>query len=304
MKRVLLFLAGLTLLAGCGGGGDSTSGGNPNFTGATTQATVTTSNAKALSIDAYTGGQASSAITVVGKETAGTDGPLASLPELSRELENSVRAYIDQSVKSSAKTTSATTQQTISGFSGSYTIVANADQASGAFNGTVTYNQYKELSTSPVISGSMSFSGVMNLNTGNFITMSATLNSLTITSSTGSYTQIGTMTWSNTATTSSLTMSVVLKNNSTGKTYWAKDFNYQQTGTAQLMTGTYYDHDHGYVVISTATQLNTASLNALPTAGQLLFTGRNGSKARLTFSGSIYTVEVDAAGNGTFVVVP
>lgn len=306
MKKVFLALAGLSLMAGCGGGGDSAPGTNPSFTGVTTQATVTTSNAKALSIDAYTGGQMSSGITVVAKEAAGTGGSRANLPELSRVLENSIRSSVVRPVVSTAKSVAATTQtETVAGFSGSYIVTATVDQVSGAFSGSITYTQYKELSASPVISGSMTFTGVMNMSTGNFITMSATLNSLTIASSTGSFTQTGSMTWGNSGTTTSLTMSVVLKNNTTGKTYWAKDFTYQQTGTAQLMTGTYYDHDHGYVVISTTAQLTAATMDTQPTGGELLFTGRNGTKARLTFiarnGGPI--VEVDMAGNGTFVVV-
>jgi hypothetical protein len=37
---------------------------------------------------------------------------------------------------------------------------------------------------------------------------------------------------------------------------------------------------------------------------QLLFTGANGSKARLTFTPTGYTVEVDATGSNSFTLVP
>lgn len=316
MKNVLLILAGLSMLAGCGGGGNTSTGGTSGFVGVTSQATVTAGNAKALSIDAYTGGQMSSAISGVGKESADTGGPLANLPGLSSDLENRVRDIVSLSVKSTAKTVAATVSETITGFSGTYSYVVNADQVSGAFNGTMTFNQYKGSSTSPVMSGSMAFSGVMNQATGSFDTMDITLSSLTVTSPVRSYTLIGRMTWGNSGTTASLTMSVVLKDNASGKTYWAKDFSYNLVGSALQLTGTYFDPDHGYVVISTIQQLTVTSMYAQPTAGQMLFIGSNGTKARLTFVsskyangdggiiGDLYTIEVDASGNGTFVVVP
>ena len=67
-KKPLLILAGVLLLAGCGGGGGSSAGGSSGYTGVTTQAAVTTSNAKALSADAYAGSQLSVAASGVAKE--------------------------------------------------------------------------------------------------------------------------------------------------------------------------------------------------------------------------------------------
>lgn len=62
-KKVFSILAGLSMLAGCGGGGGSGSGLSAAYSGATTQAVVTVSNAKALSTDAYSGGQMSSSVS-------------------------------------------------------------------------------------------------------------------------------------------------------------------------------------------------------------------------------------------------
>lgn len=313
MKKVMLILAGLSVLAGCGGG-NSAPGTNTNFTGATTQATMTASNAKALSFDAYAGRHISSGINVVAKEAAGTNGSRADLSELSSVLEYSIRTSVNPSIKISAQSSAATAQATVPGYSGAYSYVVNVDHASGAFNGTMTYTQYKELSWWPVIEGSISYSGVMNTATGSIITTNITFSSLAVTSSTRSYTLSGNMTMGNSGITTSLTQSIVLKDKATGKTYWFKDYTLQQTGTALQMTGTYYDHDHGYVDISTVTQLTAATTDALPSTGQLLFTGKNGTKARLTFgslypgadAGSLdgYYVEVDANGIGSFVVVP
>ena len=100
-------------------------------------------------------------------------------------------------------------------------------------------------------------------------------------------------------------MSMVLLDSSTGKTYWVKDYTYTMSTTGTLtLSGTYYDPVHGFVTISTATPLAVTSAGAWPTAGVLLFSGANGSKARLTFNPTGYVVEVDLSGGGSFVPVP
>lgn len=122
-----------------------------------------------------------------------------------------------------------------------------------------------------------------------------------------SYTAGGNISLSQADGTKNVKISLVMKNGSTGKTYWIKDYAYSITsGSPQTLTitGTYYDHDYGYVTISTLTPLQVTSLNTWPTAGVLLFSGSNGSKARMTFTFSGYTVEVDTNGNGSFITVP
>ena len=96
---------------------------------------------------------------------------------------------------------------------------------------------------------------------------------------------------------------MVLLDSSTGKTYWVKDYTYTLTGSSLTISGTYYDPDYGYVTVTTVTPLQVASTDAWPTAGVLLFTGANGSRARLTFTSTGYTVEVDT-GSGFYTTVP
>ena len=112
------------------------------------------------------------------------------------------------------------------------------------------------------------------------------------------------MSFSNTGYTKSLIMSVVLLDSADNRTYWLKDYTATLAGDTMSISGTYYDHDHGYVVISTVTPLTVSEYSSTPTAGQLLFTGSNGTKARLTYTSSGYILEVDAGGNDTYVVVP
>lgn len=314
-----IFLA----LAGCGGG--SGGGTGTAYTGSTAQATVTTANAKALSADAYSGSQlSSSTVSGVAKEAGDNSGQSPLLQETAAILKNNV-ATILNTPKYSAKVAAATVQNTVNGFSGSYTYSVNYDQASGAFSGTMSFSQYMETSTSASLTGTMEFSGTMNLPGASnqdagrlFSVMNISMNNLTCTNGSKSYSLTGSMAYSagggvysasGAATT--VTMSIVYIDNVSNRTYWVKDFtqtlsgrSLTSTASSLTITGTYYDPIHGYVDISTVTPLTVTNFDATPTAGQLLFTGSNGTKARLTFTSSGYTVEADTAGNGTFVAVP
>jgi hypothetical protein len=114
----------------------------------------------------------------------------------------------------------------------------------------------------------------------------------------------GSMSSSITGSTKNLSMSVVIIKGADNSTYWHKDFSLALTGNSMTVSGTYYDYVHGYVVISTVTPLTVSSYSTKPTSGQLLFTGSNGTKARLTYTNSGHILEVDAAGNNTYVGVP
>jgi len=303
-KRLFLILACLCSLAGCGGGGgDGGGSATPAYTGATTQATVTKSNATALSADAYTGSQLAAAASGVAKETGDTTGQSALLQETAGILKDSVGSLFDAQ-KSAAKVVAATAQDITYGYSGSCRYTINYDEASGAFSGTISFLQYKADSTSATLSGTIAFSGVYNQTTDAFSSLTITMSNLTGTSGNKSYRLDGSMTCSSSAAAETVTMSVVLTDDVSGRTYWVKDYSLIQVGSSLTVTGTYYDPVHGYVVITTVTPLTVSTVDAMPTAGQLLFTGSNGTNARLTFTGTGYTVEVDTTGTGTYVVVP
>ena len=301
-KRLFLASAAFSLLVGCGGGGSSTSG-TPAYSGITTQATITTSNAKALSSDAYSGSMLSSGISGVAKEAGNNSGQSALLQETANILENSVRTIV-ATPKATAKVVAATAQNSVNGYSGSFSYSISYDQISGAFTGTITFLQYKETSTSGTLSGSITFSGVIIPATGKFASLTINISNVSGIDGSKSYRLDGVETYSNSGPTETVTMTVVLTDNVSGRTYWIKDFTLTLTGTSLSVAGTYYDPIYGYVVISTITPLTASTIDSTPTSGQLLFTGSNGTKVRLTFTSSGSTVEADTVGNGTYVVVP
>lgn len=304
-KRLLLVLAGVSLLAGCGGGGGgSSAGGGSGFNGTTTQATVTTSNARAVSADAYAGSQFSASVSGIAKQPSADSMQTPLLQQTAGILENSVKAVIG-SPNSSAKVVDATAQNTVNGFSGSFSYTITFDQTTGAFNGTITFSQYKDTATSPSITGSMAFSGVYNQTSGLFTSLNISMSSLSGAKDGKSYSLAGSVLFNTSGVTKTVTMSVVLTDNVSGRTYWVKDYLLVLTGSTLTMIGTYYDPIHGFVVISTAVPLTVSTIDAMPSAGQLLFTGVNNTKARLTFTGGgVFSVEADTTGNGTYVVVP
>lgn len=303
-KRLFLVLACVCLLAGCGGGGGGGGGSaTPAYTGATTQATVTTSNAKTLSADAYTGSQLSAAASGVAKEAGDGSGQSALLQETAGILKGSVGALFDAQ-KTTAKTVAATAQDTVYGYSGSFHYVINYDQISGAFSGTISFSQYMDDSTSTILTGTIVFTGVYDQTSGEFLSLTVSMSNLTGTSGGKSYRLDGSLIYSRSGTAEAITMSVLLTDKVSGRTYWVKDYSLILEGSSLSVSGTYYDPVHGYVVISTVTPLTVSTADAMPTAGQLIFTGSNGTKARLTFTGSGYIVEVDTTGSGTYVVVP
>lgn len=304
-KRLILTLAGISLLAGCGGGsgdGATTASVPAAYTGSTSQATISTANAKTLSANAYAGSQLSSAVSV-GKIAAEQSGRSALLQQTAGILENSIATIVGAN-KSSTKAAAAAVQNTVYGYSGSISYSMNLDQTSGTFNGTLTFSQYKSTSDSASLSGTMDFSGVYSRTANAFTSMTMSNIRLTGTDAGESYTLSGSMTSGTSGTTKTVTMSIVLSDNLSSRTYWMKDFTFTLTGNSLTITGTYYDHVHGYVGISTITPLAVLNIDAEPTAGQLLFTGSNGTKARLTFASGIPTIEADTSGTGTYVVIP
>lgn len=301
-KRLFLVLAGISLLAGCGGSGGATSVDVPSaYKGTTTQATVTTANAKALSADAYSGSQLASAV-YVGKATTDTGGLPPFLQGTAASLESCVASIVTDP-KSAAKAVAAAVQYTLNGYSGTGSYSITVDQTSGSFSGTISFVQYQESATSPTMSGSIGFSGVYNMTTGTFSGMNITINGITGTHGGESFTMSGSMAFSTVGMTKTLTMSMVLADNVSARTYWIKDFTMALSGNLLTVNGTYYDHVHGYVVISTITPLTVTTIDDTPTSGRLLFSGSNGTKARLTFISGGQTVEADTTGTGTYVAV-
>ncbi len=305
-KRMFLIPAVLTMLSGCGGGGGgSTAPADVSYSGVTTQAAVSSSNAKALSAEAYSGNQLASELSGIGKMAVASDGQLSLVQETAAALETSIAAAVT-APKSSAKAVAAavTVQNAIPGYSGTGSYSITVDPITGTFSGSFSFSQYKDTSTSAAMTGSLEFSGSFNSSSGTFSGMNMIFHNLSAIKGTASYTMSGSVTSSTSGTTKNVAITIMLADNVSGRNYWLSGYTLSLTGSALSVSGKYYHPVHGFVIISTITPLTVSTIDGTPTAGQLLFSGSNGTKARLTFAGSLQTVEADTTGSGSYVVIP
>ena len=299
-----LFVAVALGLAGCGGGGSGSGGGvdlSASYKGSTTQASVTAANAKAVSVDAVQVVQDATNVGVLGKSVADVPSTSSQIQSITSIVKESIARI---STKAVTKTVAETVQGTEYGYSGSFTFTANGNEASGAISGSIIFNAYRSDMYAPAISGTITFSAVINTSTTEIASFTTTFSNVTFVSGSDTNTLNGSISISISGTTETVNISTVRHDSANNNTYWAKDFKFVVTGNAMTISGTYYDHVYGYVVVSTITPLAVSDYSSTPTSGSLLFTGSNGTKARLTYTYSGYILEVDTTGNNIFVVVP
>ena len=292
-------------ITGCGGDGGSSATVTTlrsSFTGNTSQAVVTVNNGKVLSSDAYQGVQTVSSAAAM-KETANDGQPSPPrVQELSEILEISIQAAVKKSLFT-GKVITATVVETSNGASGYYNYNIEVNQTTGAYSGNLIFYQYKPNIYSAAISGSVECHGEYDLLNQSFTSLNITMDGLSGTRDGSTETITGTISTGQTNSAKSVTISAVLLDVGANSTYWFSNLIFTFAETSLTVSGTYYDPIHGYVVISTYTPLASSAFANVATSGRLLFTGKNGSRARLTFSNSGQTVEVDTTGNDDFVMV-
>ncbi|MBJ6750315.1 hypothetical protein [Geomonas anaerohicana] len=309
LANVITVVIMLAALAGCGsGGGDGTAG----YTGKTAPTALTTSNATAMSLDVVDGLGSVTSLGGIAKAVSSTPQDSVSVKSLTDAIEDSIASVAQQ--PSLAKTVAQTTSGTQNGYSGSFSYDGTYDTTTGKIAATFTYNAYQATADSAILSGSVSVSGtILTLRGGGIERLSIVITSLQIAEPGGRYgsdagvftTVKGRMTIVNEGD-KTITLSMVFTDGVTGKSYWYKDFSTVVSYSTTTMSGTFYHPDNGYVILTTLTPLaNTTNSSGDPTSGVLLFTGRNGSKVRLTYtnSGIGYLLELDASGTGSFTAL-
>jgi len=309
------FILLAVFLTACGGGGGDGGGGSPagiSYTGLTTQATIDGNNAEDLSTGAYQGGQAGAAIGSVGAIQTGESGPVghSRMLKVSQVLEGSLR-QVDLMSRSAGTFVGAiyTESDTIYGdCGGSASFTVSVDDQTGDFSGSFTFNNYCD--DEVTISGAASFSGRVDLNTEELIEFSFSFDSITVTSGSDSFTLDGDISFDNTVSPATMTMTMLLKDNNTGKVYKVEDYIMTLTELASYVdvevSGTYFDPDYGYVSISTTTPLRIYYGDDYPSDGVIVVTGNTGiaggsTMARLrALTSTTYQIEADTNGDGVY----
>jgi len=299
----ILALAAL-LLASCGG--DNSYVIPAAYTGATTQAVVTSGNAEQLAVDAYDGGNDVNNLIVAPQAVTTTAAPS---PEI-RKLTGLLGAVANTLGNEPAISPLATGVVTYTGAcGGDYT--STFTTATSSAWGTIVFNSYCE--NGVTLDGTMSFHRSTTSTGVTKLTM--TFDDLQSTDSGGSLKLNGSFTVLADENTgeSILTVKIVYENPGTLETLYA-DYHIDivpgpdvapADGTADYIDvtvdGRFYSHNEGYLLVSTATPLRTQAGDSAPSSGTLLFTGANTSWATYTITGiGSYSIDwFDGTNSGT-----
>lgn len=306
---------GLMTIVGTGGGGGGGGGASSGitYTGLTTQAAISEGNAKDISTGAYEGGHIGTAFgieAIQSGESAHIGRPR--MLKVSRVLEGSLRK-VDLASRSGgtfigAISTESGTFDGDCGGSASYTV--SIDDQTGYFNGSLNFNSYCDEGVT--ITGGVTFTGQVDVNSpdDDLLTFSFSFNNLTCTSGSDSFTLNGNISWDVTGSSATMTMTMLLRDNSTSKVYWVQDYTIEATegvGYVDIdVSGRYYDPDYGYVTFTTPTPFRIYDDDDYPSEGVLVVTGNTGiaggsTMARLTaLSSTTYQVEADTNGDGFY----
>ncbi|MBI3898150.1 MAG: hypothetical protein HY308_07620 [Gammaproteobacteria bacterium] len=301
-------------LIGCGGGGGggSDDGDAPasgvEYSGATTQASVSSSNARALSGSAYHSGSA------VGGGTNGLASVTASvapttIKQRSLILANLLERTIDKiDVKSvPSQATAAVQQDEIAGScGGTVRSSVNYNDSTGNFSGSLTFTNYCDEFVQSV-SGAISFSGRFNVATDDMISLSASMTSLSVTDDGDSYviqasTQIS---FSDTGAAIAVTQTFNIRDASgvvcRGENVVLTVGDFGSYTEVRIDSGRFYHPSSGYVDVQTPMAFHVNTGQNYPSSGSLIITGANGSNARLIAnSDGTYQLQVDADGIGGY----
>lgn len=298
---------GLALAACSGGGGEGGEAGVA-YTGATTQATVSDANAVALTTTAYQGGNSGGSFALIGVVTdpaAGVGGAAARATTVSHVLEDAVRAARFSPRASPQVAVGAT--QSASGeldpgnCGGTASFSGTADDQTGDFRATFTFSSW--CNDGVTVSGRVTASGHIDVNAEELMDLEFSFSVLTVSDGTDTFRGSGTITVSFGAS-ESLIIDMAFASGD-GTTYRASNLAITATpttgGESFTVAGRVYHPVHGYVDVSTPVALVVETGQAFPSSGELVATGSNDSKARLTaLSPTEFQIDVDQNGDGTY----
>lgn len=320
-----LFVCAVLLLAGCGGGGtagspigdgaESTTGDGAgvsivDYGGATTQAAITTTNARALADAAYSGADTGSAFIGKGAAVGGADGettrPIYVILS-STLLESMERADISGSAGTArAAVLDITTGEAgCNGGPGSAAIQIDLDPVSGQFLGEIHFQGF--CSDMANITGVVGFSGSYNFSRQAYDSFTMAVPEVTISTVSTTFRSGGVIYYVDMGPYASVETTLVQENVFTGKTFKVEGLRMSLTGTGtetylKIHEGRFYHHDYGYLDIFTPSPLHYYDTSPWPSTGALVLVGLSGSSIRLTATGSgqTYRVQADCDGDGIY----
>lgn len=305
----LMALGSMIIVAtGCGGGdGGGGDGGTSgiSYSGLTTQAIIDENNAEDLSAGALIGYTAGSGIPIGAAHNdynSDIELPLnLRLPQVLEEGLYSLNIGLNAGrAVSSVSCESETFDGDCGGSAYGYVCL---DDVSGVFDGYFIFSSY--CSAGVTIDGTVNFSGTVDVNTSEFLEFSFSFEDVTVLSGGYSFTLAGTIDYDFIASPITVTIEMLLCDNSNEKVYWVNDYTVSLTegsGYSDVeIFGRYYDPDYGYVVVTTNIPLRIYDDDEWPSDGELIVTGADNTSAKLTaLSSATYQIEADTDGDGSY----
>ena len=305
---LISFMAfGLVSFMGCsGGGGGGGVSSAINYTGVTSQAIIDENNAVDIATGSLVGGEIGSNLNILGAVSEKSNSIKSPrVFNIASYFQNVIYQIESATIQSAGYLGAIVSESdTIAGScGGSFSITLTADDQTGNFNGSLTFNNFCEPEFS--VNGSMDISGNIDVNMGQMNYFEMVFMDINMTSGQESISMNGSINFNMQASPMRMTMSFILQDNNLNKTYRYENFVYeyaQGVGYEDItLTGRYYDHDYGYVDITTESPLRINEYDLWPSTGTVIATGNSGTKARLTvIDSSSFFVEADTDGDGSY----
>ena len=324
MRRGLALLSMLLMagLSACGGGGGG--GSNPSpYTGLTTPAVITASNADNIARQAFVGGDLganvmlSPVLSGAARASAGKPMALTLVQLLSGAATDALLA--PSSVRAPAPRAVVPYDNVIDdgwGEGGQARYTLSVDNVTGAFTGTFVFDNFHG-DAGGVINGTIAVRGVVYGDGygGGYIEIHFNFQSVTVMDGAASATAQGTV-----DLTASLDftlgtgggtaiLNLYFTDNGTGKCAWLSEYTVNVTDlgyATQVATfGRIYLPEYGYVDVFTEMPFLYPALDTQPTGGVITLIGKPAGsyfcQAKLTVQdASTYLLEVDADGNNSY----
>lgn len=310
----------LILLAfGCGGGaGSSASQGQTvdpasSFTGASSAALVTSGNAEDLALGGFYGARTGEAIGALNKRV--TKSAVSAAGISTRELVQNLKLAARRlaipvnsedlrrrpTAGGGGKGLKRPATFDVAGSSGgvaSYSL--NIDDSNGGFTGSVDFKSFASGSTT--LNGSCALKGRLDASRQSISQLTLSFTSLNMTQD-YQYLLVGTISWAldSFSFSETMDMNMVLKEVASSKTYWFKNYRvvttYGSSSLTQSVTGRYYDHDFGFVDLSTGNEVVVDYGAQWPRQGTLISSAL-GRWVKLTFLPTTYRLQADTDRDG------
>ena len=298
---------GLISFTGCsGGGGGGAVNSGINYTGVTSQAIIDENNANDIATGSLAGGEIGANLSILGAVSENSNSGKSPLVfDIGTYFQN-VIDNIEGLTKENAVYLGAVVSESDSiagSCGGNFSINLSADDQTGNFNGSITFNGYCEPEFTA--NGKMNISGNIDINMGQMHYFEMTFTDINMSSGQESISMNGSIDFNMQSSPMRMTLSFIFKDNNLNKTYKYENFVYEYTEgvgfTDMTLSGRYYDYEFGYVVISTGSPLRINDYDLWPSTGTVIAAGDSNTKARLSvMDSSSFIVEADTDGDGSY----